>query len=53
MKNLMSIKETAATLSVGPTTTWALVKNKQLDVVRIGRRTLVKSASIERLINGA
>lgn len=53
MKTLMSIKETAATLSVGSTTTWALIKNRRLDVVRIGRRTLVKSESVDRLINGA
>lgn len=53
MKVLMSIKETAASLSVGPTTTWALIKANRLDVVRIGRRTLVKTESIDRLINGA
>lgn len=52
MKTLISVKETANTLGVGSTTTWALIKNKRLDVVRIGRRTLVKIDSVDRLING-
>lgn len=52
MKSLISVKETKTRIGVGSTTTWKLIKNKRLDVVRIGRRTLVTSESVDRLIDG-
>lgn len=35
---------------IGKTLFWSLIKEKKLDVVRIGRRTFVTSESIDRLI---
>ena len=38
---------------IGRTKLWELIKTKQLDVVRIGRRTLVVSDSVDKLIETA
>lgn len=46
---LVSVEEAARNLGIGRTTAWALIKHGALETVRIGRRTLVKTASIRRL----
>lgn len=49
----LSVAETAKSLSLGRTSIYALIKERKLDTVKIGRRTLVKMDSIRRLIDGA
>jgi excisionase family DNA binding protein len=46
-----SIKHTGETLGVGKTTVYALIGEGKLEAVKIGRRTLIKTASIRALIN--
>jgi excisionase family DNA binding protein len=48
---LCSISQTCRTLDLGRTSVYELIKAQRLDVVRIGRRTLVKTDSIRRLID--
>jgi excisionase family DNA binding protein len=45
-----SINDTAKALGLGRTSVYSLIKNKRLDVVKIGRRTLVRVDSIQRLL---
>lgn len=45
-----SINETAKVLGLGRTSVYLLIKDGRLDVVRIGRRTLVRVESIQRLL---
>ena len=44
------VKTAANLLGVGTTTTWNLISTGKVDVVRIGRRTLVTMASLEALV---
>lgn len=46
-----SINETAKALSLGRTSVYALIANGRLDAFKLGRRTLVKAASVRRLID--
>lgn len=46
----ISIADAARSLGIGKTKTFELIKNRQLEVVRIGRRTLVKTESIRGLV---
>lgn len=41
-----SVPKTAELLGLGQTSTWALVRDRELPVVRIGRRTLVPAAAL-------
>ena len=45
-----SINGAAKALSLGRTSIYALIKEGRLDTVKLGRRTLVKTASIRALI---
>lgn len=36
---------------LGMTTLWALAKGKRIELVRIGRRTLITYASLEKLLS--
>ena len=45
-----SINETALTLSLGRTSIYFLINEGKLDAFKLGRRTLVKTESIRRLI---
>ena len=47
-----SISDAAKTLSLGRTTVYKLICDRKLETIKIGRRTLVKTASIRALING-
>lgn len=47
-----SINETAKALSLGRTSIYALIREGRLETVKLGRRTLVKIASIRRLLDG-
>jgi len=45
----LSINDTAKALGIGRSTVYALIKSGALDVIKIGRRTLLTTDSIRRL----
>lgn len=45
-----SIKDTGYALSLGTTKIYELINDGQLEVVKFGRKTLIKSASIKALV---
>ena len=47
-----SINETARALSLGRTTVYAMIADGRLEAMKLGRRTLVKADSINRLVAG-
>lgn len=47
-----SINETARALSMGRTSIYAMIADGRLDAFKLGRRTLIRVESIQRLING-
>ena len=49
----VTIPDASKALGLGKTKIYALVNEGRLDAVKIGRRTLIKTASIRRLIDGA
>lgn len=48
-----SIKETKAATGLGLTTIYSLINQGKLETVKVGRRTLVKTASIRALLEAA
>lgn len=46
-----SLKDAARALSISRTTLWRMVRNGQLDVRRIGHRTLVMAEAIRALLD--
>ena len=46
------INDTARALSLGRTSVYALIREGRLETVKLGRRTLVRIASIRRLLDG-
>lgn len=46
----LSINDTAKTLSLGRTSIYALIREGRLETIKLGRRTLIKSASVRRLL---
>jgi excisionase family DNA binding protein len=46
-----SVNGAAKALGLGRTTIYELIKSGQLETIKIGRRTLIKTASIRALIN--
>lgn len=49
----ISITGAAKALGLGRTSIYELIKEGRLETIKIGRRHLVKTESIRRLINGA
>lgn len=48
---LVNIDEGCRALSIGRTTFYGLIRNGDLEVVKIGRRTLVVYSSLERYVD--
>jgi len=48
----ISISETAKALGISRTSTYILINEGKLEIFKLGRRTLVKTASIRRLVEG-
>jgi excisionase family DNA binding protein len=46
-----SVNGAAKALGLGRTTIYALIKEGRLETIKIGRRNLIKTASIRALIN--
>jgi excisionase family DNA binding protein len=46
-----SVNGAAKALSLGRTSIYELIKSGRLETVKLGRRTLIKTASIRALIN--
>jgi excisionase family DNA binding protein len=46
-----SINETARALSMGRTSIYSLIADGRLEVFKLGRRTLIKASSIQRLVD--
>lgn len=49
-RTLLSVKRFARTIDVGLTKAWALIRDKEVEVVRLGGRTLVVTHSVDALI---
>ena len=47
----ISINETTQVLGLGRTSIYAMIGDGRLETLKLGRRTLVKTASIRRLVN--
>ena len=47
-----SINETARALSMGRTSIYAMIADGRLQAFKLGRRTLIKAESIQRLVEG-
>ncbi len=47
----VSVKDAAKALGIGRTSIYALIRDGRLEVIKLGRRTLIKVASIRRLID--
>lgn len=48
--NLCSVRDATKKLGIGRSLLYTLIRSKELDVVKLGRRTLVTGESIQRLI---
>ncbi|HEV2596447.1 MAG TPA: helix-turn-helix domain-containing protein [Sphingomicrobium sp.] len=46
----LSIKDASRLLGLGRTTIYRLIADRELEVIKIGHRTLVKTASLQRLV---
>lgn len=49
----VSINDAAKALGLGRTSIYVLIREGRLDIVKLGRRTLVKVASLRRLMGEA
>lgn len=50
-KAAFSIKETCIISGIGRTTLYHEIKNRRLEVVKIGRRTLITAAALSNWLN--
>lgn len=48
----LSINDAARALGVGRTTIYDLIRRGELEVIKLGRRTLIKVSSLKRLVEG-
>ncbi|TRD11112.1 helix-turn-helix domain-containing protein [Erythrobacter insulae] len=47
----VSVSAAAKALGLGRTTVYALIKQRKIETIKVGRRTLLTTASLRRLIN--
>ncbi len=47
-----SINDAAKALGIGRTSIYQLIRDRRLEEVKLGRRTLIKTESIRRLVDG-
>lgn len=47
---VVSVNAAARTLGLGRTSIYALIKHNRIEAIKIGRRTLLTTASIRRLV---
>lgn len=47
----LSIARTCEVLGVGRTTVYSMIASKDLNIIKIGRRTLVTAASVKALVS--
>lgn len=48
----VSINDAAKALGLGRTTIYAMIEDRRLEAFKLGRRTLIKTESIRRLVSG-
>lgn len=48
-----SVNEAAKALGIGRTSIYQLIREGRLEVVKLGRRTLIKADSIRRIVDGS
>lgn len=46
----ISVNEAARVLGVGRTSLYGMIRDGRIETVKLGRRTLIKTASIRRLV---
>jgi len=47
-----SVNDAAKALGIGRTSVYQLIREGRLEAIKLGRRTLIKAASIRRLVDG-
>lgn len=47
----VSVNEAARILGVGRTNLYSMIRDGRVDALKLGRRTLIKTASLRRLID--
>ena len=47
---VLSVDGTARALGIGRSSVYLLLRRGQLDAIKVGRRTLITTASVERLV---
>lgn len=48
----LSINDATKVLGLGRTSVYALIRDGRIETVKLGRRTLIKTESLRRLIEG-
>lgn len=47
----VSVNQAARILGVGRTTLYSMIRDGRIDALKLGRRTLIKTASLRRIID--